>query len=131
MSHAHQISLLLVRNVRTSCGKGCASIRSPELPDYWEAWVEVMVELSVSLCDDSFSSLILVLYVLVYLYVRHSLLFVSSFRNRNLHSTFSTSATFSSTLMLTNRIVIPTVHMKPFSTMEHHGNSKRTRHTNN
>ena len=44
---AHQISLLLVRNVHTSCGKGCASIRSPELPAYWEAWVEVLVELSL------------------------------------------------------------------------------------
>ena len=34
-------------------------------------------------------------------------------------------------LLLTNRIVIPTVHMKLFSTMEHPGNSKGTRDTNN
>ena len=31
----------------TSCGKECASIRSPELPACWEAWVEVVVELSL------------------------------------------------------------------------------------
>ena len=36
---------LLVRNVHTSCGKGCASVRVPEPPADWEAWVEVAVEL--------------------------------------------------------------------------------------
>ena len=42
---AHRISLLFVRNVHTSCGKGCASVRVPEPRSDWEAWVEVAVEL--------------------------------------------------------------------------------------
>ena len=42
---AHRISLLLVRNVQSSCGKGCASVRVPEPLADWEAWVEVAVEL--------------------------------------------------------------------------------------
>ena len=42
--NVNRIFLLLVRNVHTSCGKGCASVR-PELPVDWEAWVEVAVEL--------------------------------------------------------------------------------------
>ena len=42
---AHRISLLLVRNVNTSCSKGCASGRVPEPPADWEASVEVPVEL--------------------------------------------------------------------------------------
>ena len=42
---AHRIFLLLVRTVHTTCGKGCASVRVPEPPADWEAWVEVAVEL--------------------------------------------------------------------------------------
>ena len=33
------------RSVHTSCGKGCASVRVPEPPTDWEAWVEAAVEL--------------------------------------------------------------------------------------
>ena len=45
VSDADRISLLLVRNVHTSCGKERASVRVPEPPADWAAWVEEAVVL--------------------------------------------------------------------------------------
>ena len=57
---AHRISFLLVRNVHTSCGKGCAPVRVLEPPADWEAWVEVAVEFFLLFCNNSLSFLVII-----------------------------------------------------------------------
>ena len=73
---AHRISLLLVRNVHTSCGKGCASVRVPDPPADWCAWVEVPVELFLLVQQLPLSLLVIILYVTVNFYTINSLFFI-------------------------------------------------------
>ena len=70
---AYRISLFLVRNVHTSFGKGCASVRITEPPADWGDWFELAVELCRP-CASAPTLLIIFLDVSVYFCTRNSVL---------------------------------------------------------